>query len=169
MERGVSGPAIFDLSRSAVQGGELIMDFLSCLSVREVANLLAQRRTLSPEKENSIVFAGLLHSRLGLAVVKAAGFKPSGKIGDLSDEHLKKIAYTAKRLSLRITGTDTFENAQVTAGGMDVREFHAKTMESKLMPGVFACGEVLDIDGDCGGFNLHWAWASGRLAGRAGK
>ena len=169
VERGVSGPAIFDLSRSAVQGGELIMDFLSCLSVREVANLLAQRRTLSPEKENSIVFAGLLHSRLGLAVVKAAGFKPSGKIGDLSDEHLKKIAYTAKRLSLRITGTDTFENAQVTAGGMDVREFHAKTMESKLMPGVFACGEVLDIDGDCGGFNLHWAWASGRLAGRAGK
>ena len=62
-----------------------------------------------------------------------------------------------------------FDNAQVTAGGVPVREFDNRTLESKIAPGVFACGEVLDIDGDCGGFNLQWAWSSGDLAGKLGK
>ena len=62
------------------------------------------------------------------------------------------------------------ENAQVTAGGVFTAEFEDKTMESRLIPGLYACGEVLDIDGDCGGHNLQWAWSSGRLAGiSAGK
>ena len=69
-------------------------------------------------------------------------------------------------VSLPITGTCGFDQAQVTAGGLRTGEFDPRTMESRLVPGFYACGEVLDIDGDCGGFNLQWAWASGRLAGR---
>ncbi len=64
-------------------------------------------------------------------------------------------------------GTEGFESAQVTAGGICTDEFDPATMESLLVPGLYACGEVLDIDGDCGGYNLQWAWASGRAAGRA--
>ena len=69
-------------------------------------------------------------------------------------------------LKLAVTGTLGFDNAQVTAGGIKTEEFNPQTLESRLIPGLYAAGEVLDIDGDCGGDNLQWAWASGRLAGR---
>ena len=75
----------------------------------------------------------------------------------------------AKHFPLPVLGTMGFDQAQVTAGGADTREFRADTLESRLCPGLFACGELLDIDGDCGGFNLQWAWSSGRLAGRLGQ
>ena len=169
-EKGVSGPAAFDLSREAsVGGGELVLDFLPCLSERETIAMLSRRRDLSPELENGSVFAGMLHSRLGMTVVRASGIRPSGSIGTLSGRQLAVLAHTAKTFRLRITGTDSFDNAQVTAGGMTTEEFHSGTLESLLVSGVFACGEVLDLDGDCGGYNLQWAWASGRLAGRLGK
>ena len=60
-------------------------------------------------------------------------------------------------------------NAQVTAGGINVSEFNSRTMQSKICPGLFVTGELLDVDGDCGGYNLQWAWSSGRLAGRLGE
>jgi predicted flavoprotein YhiN len=68
-----------------------------------------------------------------------------------------------------VKGTEGFDQAQVTAGGMDTAQFDPETMESRLVPRLFACGEVLDVDGDCGGYNLQWAWASGIIAGRLGK
>ena len=71
-----------------------------------------------------------------------------------------------KRFTLPVTGTCGFDQAQVTAGGLRTGEFDPATMQSRLVPGLYACGEVLDIDGDCGGFNLQWAWSSGRLAGQ---
>ena len=170
VERGVSGPAVFDLSReAAMNGGELVFDFLRGLSAEETEALLWQRFGLSPTLEAADIFAGILHSRLALAVVKAAGLKPSGQIGLLTDREIRRLAASAKRFSLRVTGADSFENAQVTAGGIDTAAFDPMTLQSRLVPGLFACGEVLDIDGDCGGYNLQWAWASGRLAGRAGR
>lgn len=169
-EKGVSGPAVFDLSREAsVGGGNLLFDFLPDLTVEEVLEFLSRRRALSPELENGSVFAGMLHSRLGMAVVRASGVRPSDPIKSLTGQDRKKLALAAKEFCLRVTGTDSFENAQVTAGGMDTAEFDPDTLESRLVPGVFACGEVLDLDGDCGGYNLQWAWASGRKAGRLGK
>ena len=170
VEKGVSGPAVFDVSREAsVHGGELLLDFMRGFSAPEIQQLLLQRRSLSPELENANVFAGLLHSRLGLVLVKYAGLKPSDKIGSLSAKDIARLAEAAKAFRLRVTGTDSFDTAQVTAGGISVDDFNPRTLESKLAPGLFACGEVLDIDGDCGGYNLQWAWASGALAGRLGK
>lgn len=166
-EKGVSGPAVFDVSRAAsTEGGTLKLDFLRDLELHEVQQLLAQRRALSPDLENGNLFAGILHSRLGMAVVKYAGLRPSERIGDRTDGELHSAAAAAKNFTLNVTGTDGMESAQVTAGGIRTREFNSRTMESRLVPGVYACGEVLDIDGDCGGYNLQWAWASGRLAGR---
>ena len=169
-EKGVSGPAAFDLSREAsVGGGELILDFLPDLSEEEVLALLRRRQELSPELENGSIFAGMLHSRLGMAVVRASGVRPSGIVGDLTARDFSNLSKTARAFCLRVTGTDSFDNAQITAGGICTDGFDPDTLESRLVPGVFACGEVLDLDGDCGGYNLQWAWASGRKAGRLGK
>ena len=168
-EKGVSGPAAFDLSREAsVGGGELIFDFLPGLSEEEVLALLRRRQELSPELENGSIFAGMLHSRLGMAAVRASGVRPSGVIGELTARDFSNLSKTSKAFCLRVTGTDSFENAQITAGGICTDGFDPDTLESRLVPGVFACGEVLDLDGDCGGYNLQWAWASGRKAGRLG-
>ena len=78
-------------------------------------------------------------------------------------------AKACKAFSLRLLGTEGFDSAQVTAGGIKTSGFDPETLQSWFNPGLFACGEVLDVDGDCGGYNLQWAWASGRIAGRLGK
>ena len=80
----------------------------------------------------------------------------------------RPLAQAATAFRLPVKGTEGFDNAQVTAGGLRTGDFDPNTLESRLVPGLFACGELLDVDGDCGGFNLQWAWASGRLAGRLG-
>lgn len=170
VEKGISGPAAFDISRAAsVCGGRLEIDFLKETSLEDIKLLLIRRRHLSPEKENSSVFVGMLHNRLGMTIVKYASLRPSGRIGELTDSDISRLASAAKEFSLNVTGTDSFESAQVTAGGVLTCDFNSRTLESRLVPGLYACGEVLDIDGDCGGYNLQWAWASGRLAGRLMK
>jgi hypothetical protein len=85
----------------------------------------------------------------------------------LTDAEIDRLAHASKELPVKVTGTMSFAHAQTTAGGIDVTGFNPETLESRNVPGLFACGEVLDIDGDCGGFNLQWAWASGFCAGRS--
>ena len=75
----------------------------------------------------------------------------------------------AKDFTLTLTGTEGFDSAQVTAGGIRTSGFDPETLQSWFMPRLFVCGELLDIDGDCGGYNLQWAWASGHMAGRLGE
>ena len=90
-------------------------------------------------------------------------------MSELTEEELADAAGAAKDFRLRIKGTEGFDNAQVTAGGIRTSEFDPRTLESRMVPGLFACGEVLDIDGDCGGYNLQWAWTSGYTVGSALK
>ena len=91
-------------------------------------------------------------------------------IRELPDRLIKEAVRAAKAFEVTLTEPMGMDSAQVTAGGILTREFDEKTMESRLVPGLYACGEVLDVDGDCGGYNLQWAWSSGRLAGlSAGK
>ena len=87
----------------------------------------------------------------------------------LSDSQLENAARAATDFRLKLLGTEGFDSAQVTAGGIKTGGFNPETLESWFMPGLFVCGELLDVDGDCGGYNLQWAWSSGRLAGRLGK
>ena len=115
------------------------------------------------------LFTGILHNRLGRMIVKYCGFSATAPLSSLSAEDILKAARICKAFPLRLKGTEGFANAQVTAGGVKTTGFNPETMESWFMPGLFACGEVLDVDGDCGGYNLQWAWASGYLAGRLGK
>ena len=111
---------------------------------------------------------GILPEKVSYAVLKQAGVPMRGETaGEISDDTLGKIADTAFAYRIGVTGSRGFEYAQVTAGGVVCREFNPSTMESVLVPGLYAAGEVLDVDGDCGGFNLMFAFASGRIAGSA--
>jgi predicted flavoprotein YhiN len=94
----------------------------------------------------------------------------NGLVSDLSDAELQAVCATVKSFEVPLTEPLGMDSAQVTAGGIMTEDFDPNTMESKLIRGLYACGEVLDIDGDCGGYNLQWAWSSGRCAGfHAGK
>ena len=169
-ETGVSGPAGFDLSRAVSLGGEGLLLHLCLLPFREAELLsrLTRRQKQYPELEASELFTGMLHNRLGRTVVKAAGIPANAPLSSLSEEDLRSAARVCTDFILPVRGVDGFEAAQVTAGGLRTDEFDPRTLESRLVPGLFACGEVLDIDGPCGGYNLQWAWASGALAGRLG-
>ncbi len=168
-ETGISGPVSFDLSRSAASlGGGLTVriDLLPDQDEEMILHLLRRRAKDYPNLEAGDLFTGILHNRLGRMVVKYSGAAPSAPAGSLSEAELRKAAATARAFTLKVRGTGDFGAAQVTAGGLKTEEFDPKSLQSLNCPGFYACGEVLDVDGDCGGYNLHWAWASGRLAGR---
>ena len=166
-EYGLSGPVMFEISRDVCQGvGDWCcrLDFLPDVEEAELLTELRRRRfTPLP---NSELFTGILHNRLGRVLTQTAGIALSGWIRELGEEELVQAAAAAKGFCVSLTEPLGMDSAQVTAGGILTAEFEETTMESRLVPGLYACGEVLDIDGDCGGYNLQWAWSSGRLAGR---
>ena len=166
---GVSGPAIFALSRAVSPTAAsmyLELDFLGEMSEKEVELLLAQRQRAFPELTLENFLTGMLHNRLGRTLLRYAGYALTESAASLGEKDLWKIALAVKRFTLPVSGVLGFDGAQVTAGGARTEEFDPRTLQSRLVPGLYVAGEVLDIDGDCGGYNLQWAWSSGRLAGR---
>ena len=168
---GLSGPVIFEVSRDAcAANGEWFarMDFMPCIKAEELLQeLLGRTQTSLPVEE---LLTGILHNRLGRILTRMAGVKNKQFISELTENEIKNVVETVKSFCLNLTEPMGMDNAQVTAGGVLTKDFDPNTMESKLIPGLYACGEILDVDGDCGGYNLQWAWSSGRLAGlSAGK
>ena len=170
-EQGISGPVVFEISRDVCQERgrwSARLDFLPDLSQQDIYNELNRRRQTDLPVEE--LLTGILHNRLGRVLTKAAGIKGSGLVRQLPDEQLWEVCRSIKAFELELTEPLGMDSAQVTAGGVLTEQFDPHTMESRLVPGLYACGEVLDIDGDCGGYNLQWAWSSGRCAGlSAGK
>ena len=170
-EFGLSGPVIYEISRDACQGPgewECTLDFLPELSAGQLRAMLSKRRASSLTAEE--LCTGILHNRLGRVLVKEADIRANAPISTLRDDQIEEIVTLAKGFTVSLTEPLGMDAAQVTAGGIVTNEFNPETMESRLVPGLYACGEVLDVDGDCGGYNLQWAWSSGRLAGvSAGK
>ncbi len=168
---GVSGPVIFELSRAAVtEEGPLTLslDLVESLSQGELVELLAEKQQLLPGLTLENLLTGVLHNRLGRTVLRYSGRKLTQSVSELSRRDLAHIARSCKAFQLEVTGNQGLEHAQVTAGGLRTDQFYPETLESRCCPGLYAAGEVLDVDGDCGGFNLQWAWSSGRLAGFLG-
>ena len=165
-EYGLSGPVIFEISRDACQGsGQWLcrLDFLPEISGEMLKReLLRRKQTQLPASE---LLTGILHNRLGRVLTQAAGIGANRFIAELSDGELDQLAALCKGFDVSLTEPMGMDSAQVTAGGILTRDFDDTTMQSRLVPGLYACGEVLDIDGDCGGYNLQWAWSSGRTAG----
>ena len=165
-EYGLSGPVIFEVSRDACYGrGNWIckLDFLPDMDLETLRAELLRRRNTNWNAEE--LLTGILHNRLGRVLTQSVGIKGMWKISDLNENEIDAVCNAVKNFEAVLTETMGMDAAQVTAGGILTAEFDAATMESRRVPGLYACGEVLDIDGDCGGYNLQWAWSSGRLAG----
>lgn len=170
-EYGLSGPVIFEISRDACQtpgNWKCILDFTPNISGEMLISELQTRKKRNLPVEE--LLTGIVHNRLGRVLTKYAGVRISGTASQLADMELQNVCEAVKGFEISITEPLGMDSAQVTAGGVLTSQFDPATMESRLVPGLYACGEVLDIDGDCGGYNLQWAWSSGRLAGlSAGK
>jgi len=170
-EQGISGPVVFEISRDVCYGRgnwTAVLDFLPDWSEEQVEQELMRRRQTGLPMEE--LLTGILHNRLGRVLTKAAGVKGKEFAKELSNQEIREICRMVKSLEIELTEPLGMDSAQVTAGGVLTEHFDSNTMQSRLVPGLYACGEVLDIDGDCGGFNLQWAWSSGRCAGlHAGK
>ena len=163
---GVSGPAVFEISRIAAETDCVLhLDFLPELNADTMLSMLCLRISQHPTMLCGDLLTGMLHNRLGRVLLRNIGVSETLPIHDLKWPPLTVLAASVHDLALPVTGTLGMENAQVTAGGIDVGELCAETMESRIVPGLYVCGELPDIDGDCGGFNLQWAWSSGHLAG----
>lgn len=170
---GISGIPVFQLSRFAAR--ELIEKrnvflYLDCMPEYDETRVLKEikkRQQYNPEQSIGDVLEGMLPDKLAGVILKKAGVSISSEAKIVSEENCKQIAEVIKRMELRVKAVSDFEKAQVTAGGVLLEEIVPDTMESKLCKGLFLTGELLDVDGICGGYNLQWAWATGYLAGKA--
>lgn len=169
---GISGPPILALARAAnehLRLGRRVylkVNMISHMSREELQELLVRRLETQAGKSLEFSFVGFVNKRLIPVLLKEAGItdirKPAGQVTAAEREAVLRILQDWR---VEVTGSRAWPSAQVTAGGVDVAEVDQKTMESRLVPGLFFAGEVLDIDGDCGGYNLQWAWSSGFVAG----
>ncbi len=164
---GLSGPPIMQISRevSRIKADMTVcLDIMPNIDFAELVNLIGDRVAIMPNRPLEEFFTGLLNKRLGQVILKSAGCKLSEKAASLNINLIKKIAAIIKNMEFSVTGNTGFANSQVTAGGLNTDAFCNKTMECKDYKNLYAIGEILDIDGDCGGFNLQWAWSSAMVA-----
>lgn len=174
---GISGPPVLQLSRQVHEhpekSHELWIHLLPHWTRESIYDQLLTRFHLDPDKPVELCLIGLFHKRLISVVLKEAGItelmQPAHQV---SVKHISRLADICREWKVPITGTLSWNQAQVTAGGIETREIDPVNLLSKRCPGLYITGEVMDVDGDCGGFNLYWAWATGIIAGRhaaAGK
>lgn len=163
---GISGPAVLQVSRGCDLAGEKFVkiNFMPEFAFNEIVQTLKNRVAALKSRSAEFFFTGLLPKMLGHALLKKCNIKLTDSVSTLSEKHCRALAQSIYSFELKVCGTNGMENAQVTAGGVSTNEFDNITMESLKCKGVFAIGEVLDIDGDCGGFNLQWAWSSAAAA-----
>lgn len=170
---GISGIVVFQLSRIAAYAlfhkkkVTAYINFLPEYSEEHYKKWMAERKSsLNEARTVEEFFTGMLHKKLMLFLIRLAGLKPTESYGQASKRGIDKVFALCRRLPLQITGCNSFDNAQVCAGGVPLKEVSAD-LESLKQKGIYFAGELLDVDGKCGGYNLQWAWASGYVAGKS--
>lgn len=158
--QGLSGPAILQAASFWLKGGLIKLNFLP--DVDAISWLMEHR---SRKIEFKTLLASHLPNRLALALSESFG--GSDPMNSYADKTLHQLAGKLSSMEIRPDDTDSFNHAEVTVGGVDTRGVSSKTMESRIIPGLYLIGEVLDVTGQLGGYNLHWAWASAHAAGKA--
>lgn len=160
---GLSGPPVMQISREiGREKGDykIILDLMPEHTFQNIEDILNFRLAVLRGGKLENFFTGMLNTRLGQQIIKMSGKKLSDGVDSLNKGDVKAICRIIKGMEFKVTGTLGYEHSQVTAGGLDTREFDDKTMMSNKDKGLFCIGEILDVDGDCGGFNLQWAWSS---------
>lgn len=126
---------------------------------------LKARASVRPDKTAEEFLIGLFHKKLSDLWIRLTGIHREKRAGDLTEAELAALCSMIKEFRVTVTGTNSYDQAQVCCGGIDTSEVDQETLESLYIPGLYFAGEILDVDGICGGYNLQWAWASGRIAG----
>lgn len=169
---GISGPPILQISRIAnkllYEGKkpELKIVIIKDKNKEELEKYLHYRFSFMPKKTIEKALIGLINKRLIIPMLKEIGVDKNKLIAHISKEEIRKISNILTDFRFNIIGSKSWDSAQVTAGGVKTDEINNTTMESKLVKGLYFAGEIVDVDGDCGGFNLQWAWSSGYVAGK---
>ena len=174
-EEGISGICVFNLSRyirieekdeDGYKGYTVRIDFFPKLDEGKLLDQLTRRVESLKNRRRDEFLNGILNKKLALVILNVAGIQLSGQTEDLTKD-LKKLVKILKYWEISISGTKGWKDAQVTSGGVKTSEINGETMESKLISGLYFAGEVIDVDGKCGGYNLQWAWTSGFIAGKS--
>jgi hypothetical protein len=171
-EYGISGPPILQISRNVIEElnkghkAFVSVDMFPQFSKVDLYDLLSLRFNKIGYKSMEDGMVGFINKKLITVVLMEAGFDDlNKKCGKLNKKEIYKIIDILKEWKFEVTGHNTWQQAQSTAGGVDMSEVNPKTLESAKVKGLYLTGEILDVDGDCGGFNLQWAWSSGYTAG----
>jgi predicted Rossmann fold flavoprotein len=168
---GISGIPVLQVSRTAserlVRGRETFVDIGLCdnLTYDRIKAIIDDRVSSDPAMPLDQCLIGFLHKKIIPAILSSATDHPRKPCGEVTEEERRRIVAVLIRWRMVVTGTQPWTRAQVTAGGIDTSQIDPLSMESRIAPGLFVAGELVDVDGDCGGYNLQWAWSSGYIAG----
>ena len=166
---GVTGPMILSASAHLkeydISGLTLSIDLKPALDEKELDNRLLSDFSAASNKDFVNALSALLPSKMILPFIRYTGIPERKKVNSITKEERRKIRDALKSFTISLTRLRPIDEAIITSGGIQTKEISPKTMESRLHSGLYFAGEIIDVDGGCGGFNLQWAWASGMLAG----
>lgn len=169
---GISGIPVFQFSGAAARAleqrkkTEVVIDFLPRMDRKAFEEFIEKRAVSKCGRTAEEFFLGICHKKLLTLMIKQAGMKLNDVIGTDNGKAWRKVFSLLKGFCVTAVSPNSFDQAQVCSGGVSLEEIDVH-MESKLVPGLYFAGEILDVDGRCGGYNLQWAWTSGYIAGRA--
>ena len=168
---GISGIPVFQVSRYAAEALDRKMrvlasvDFMPSSGPEEMFSILREQRGYLADREASEFLNGLFHKKLAALFLKTVHIRPEQAVSGIPDRKLSELSEWICDFPVEVIGTNSFDKAQVCMGGVNTRDVDPVTMESRLVKDLYFAGEILDVDGICGGYNLQWAWSSGHAAG----
>ncbi len=166
-ENAISGIPVLNISQFAngKKNLNVLIDVCNEFSANDLTKHFKECRYKSPTFRTEEILSGIIPQKLAYFVMKKSGIKENTLASKLTEKNIESLVLTLKQLEFKIDGVRDFDYSQVTKGGASSSDFDTKSLISKKQDGLFACGEILNVNGDCGGYNLHFAWTSGRLAG----
>lgn len=170
---GISGIPVFQISRFASvalyrkQKVCVYIDYLPSKNLEETKKFMEQRATHLAKETCENFLTGVLNRKLSLVLLKLAGISGNLVVEQVTKKQWEQLTLVLKKSEAKVTATNSFEQAQICCGGVDTTEVRGETLESRLVPSLYLIGELLDVDGICGGYNLQWAWSTGMIAGRS--
>ena len=167
---GISGIPVFQVSRYAAETMDhkkqvlAVIDFMPDMTEEQLFTTLKEQRSYLIDRTAGDFINGMFNKKLASLFLKSAWIKADQPVSELGNKKLADLCNVIKGMVFEVTGTNSYDKAQICMGGVDLRDVDTQTMESRIVPGLYFAGEILDVDGICGGYNLQWAWSSGHLA-----